>query len=53
VPKIRIGIDGKKKPRPIIERGSLTNRKQHYLFPLLDALSGLIFVVDVEEVLVT
>lgn len=53
MPKVRIGIDGQKKPRPIIERGSLTNRKQHYRFPLLDALSGFIFVVDVEEILVT
>ena len=42
-----------KKPRPLIERGSLVDRKQHYLFPLLDALSGLIFVFDSEEFLVT
>ena len=42
-----------KKPRPLKGRGSLVDRKQHYLFPLLDALSGLTFVFDAEDCLVT
>jgi hypothetical protein len=41
-----------KKPHPLIERGSSVDRKQHYLFPLLDALSGLIFVFATEAFLV-
>ena len=53
VPKVRIGIDGRQKTPPFKGRGSLVDRKQHYLFPLLDALSGLIFVFDAEEFLVT
>jgi hypothetical protein len=52
MPKVRIGTDGKKKPRSMTEQGSLVDKKQHYRCPLLDALSGLIFVVDAEEVLV-
>jgi hypothetical protein len=38
-----------KKPRPIFERGLPKDRKPHYLFLLLDALSGLIFALTVLE----
>jgi len=53
IPKVQMELMADKKPRPLVERGSLVDRKQHYLFPLLDALSGLIFVFDAEEFLVT
>ena len=36
----------KKKPRFKVKRGLPCDRKEHYLFPLLDALSGLIFTFD-------
>ena len=42
-----------KKPRHVIGRGSPVDRKPHYLFPLLDALSGLIFVFVAAEAVET
>jgi len=37
-----------KKPRSSNERGSPENREPDYLFPLLDAFSGLILAFDTE-----
>ena len=36
----------KKKPRFEVKRGLPEDRKEHYLFALLDALSGLIFTLE-------
>ena len=36
---------GEKKPRSINERGSPEDQERYRLFPLLDALSGLIFAL--------
>ncbi len=44
---------GLKKTPLCNERGSPVDRKQCYLFPLLDALSGLIFAFEEEEALIT
>jgi hypothetical protein len=41
----------RRKPRSISERGSFKDQKGHYLFPLLDAFSGLSFPFEAEEVL--
>jgi hypothetical protein len=46
-------LEGCRKPRSSNERGSTGDQKQRYLFPLLDALRGLIFVFEVEEALTT
>jgi len=44
---MKIGrMDCKKKPRFEVKRGLPFDRKEHYLFPLLDALSGLIFTFE-------
>ena len=39
-------------PALLIKRGLFVDRKQHYLFPLLDALSGLILAFDSEAAFV-
>ena len=39
-------------PALLIKRGLFVDRKQHYLFPLLDALSGLILAFDVKSAFV-
>ena len=36
----------RKKPRFEVKRGLPEDRKEHYLFALLDALSGLIFTFE-------
>ena len=42
-----------KNPALLIRRGLFVDQKQHYLFPLLDALSGLILAFVVEAAFVT
>ena len=42
-------VVGTKKPRSTIARGLPKDRRPHYLFLLLDALSGLIFALTVLE----